>query len=154
MSRFVYRMVREKYANDLSGTGSALYGGRWNPKGVYVLYASMAASLALLEWLVNATEADSEEHYYMLKLSLPDAPVLKYDLDSLPSNWRSYPPPEFLQSLGSKLVSDNQFLALEVPSVVLPMENNLIINTRHPAFSEIKIIRKEFLLLDDRMFGR
>jgi RES domain-containing protein len=147
-------MVRAKYADDLSGTGSALYGGRWNPRGVYVLYASVAASLAMLEWLVNATEADSEESYCMLKLSIPESPVLKYALDALPSNWRNYPPPDYLQSLGLELVTDNQFLAMEVPSVVLPMENNLIINTRHPAFSDIKVIGKEILQLDDRMFGK
>ncbi len=154
MSRIVYRMVRQKYANDLSGTGSALYGGRWNPKGTYVLYVSVTASLAMLEWLVNATEADSEELFCIIKLELPDAPVIKYDVEALPKNWRDYPPPSYLQSLGLKFVTDNAYFAMEVPSVILPMENNIILNTRHPAFSNVKIISQELLQLDQCIINR
>ena len=33
--------------------GSSLHGGRWNPKGVAVVYAAASASLATLEILVQ-----------------------------------------------------------------------------------------------------
>jgi RES domain-containing protein len=48
----VYRLHSRIFAAS-SGTGSFLHGGRWNPLGVEMIYASATISLAVLEILVH-----------------------------------------------------------------------------------------------------
>jgi len=49
----LYRITSKAYVRDLSGTGAFLYGGRWNKKGIRMLYTSGSLSLAALEIVVN-----------------------------------------------------------------------------------------------------
>ncbi|MDO1502618.1 RES family NAD+ phosphorylase [Winogradskyella maritima] len=42
----VYRLGKEKYKNDLSGIGAEKFGGRWNSKGVRMVYTSQSRALA------------------------------------------------------------------------------------------------------------
>jgi RES domain-containing protein len=53
----VYRSCAPKYATSsdlLSGEGSRLYGGRWNPKGVTSVYGSFDPETAMAETLAGA----------------------------------------------------------------------------------------------------
>ena len=53
----VYRLAKEKAgrykADDLSGNGAALEGGRWNPRGMRVIYTCCNPSMTVLETLVH-----------------------------------------------------------------------------------------------------
>jgi RES domain-containing protein len=49
----VWRLVRPEYANDLSGEGSSITGGRWNSPGHLMLYTSSHLSLSVLEVFVH-----------------------------------------------------------------------------------------------------
>jgi RES domain-containing protein len=49
-----WRICRLRYAAEAaSGEGARLYGGRWNSRGVRVVYASTSLSLAAVETFVN-----------------------------------------------------------------------------------------------------
>jgi hypothetical protein len=49
-----WRIVRPEFADDAySGLGARRDGGRWNSRGVAVVYASASLSVATLELLVN-----------------------------------------------------------------------------------------------------
>ncbi len=49
-----WRIVKEKHAaSAFSGEGAAKTGGRWNSRGVPVVYASATKALAALETLVH-----------------------------------------------------------------------------------------------------
>ena len=48
-----YRLSRGKYANDISGIGARLNGGRWNSRGKNALYCAENISLAKLEVAVH-----------------------------------------------------------------------------------------------------
>src|SRR5271154_198445 len=49
-----WRICRRRYAADAaSGEGARLYGGRWNSRGVRILYASASLALATVETFVN-----------------------------------------------------------------------------------------------------
>lgn len=52
----VYRSSSPRYANEkdlLTGLGSSREGGRWNPKGIAVVYASLSPEAALAETLAH-----------------------------------------------------------------------------------------------------
>ena len=49
----IYRIAQQLYAEDISGNGAKLYGGRWNSEGLTALYTSFSRSLALLETLAH-----------------------------------------------------------------------------------------------------
>lgn len=46
-------MAKGKYARDLSGAGARIYGGRWNEKGIAVVYTASSPALATVELLVH-----------------------------------------------------------------------------------------------------
>ena len=49
-----YRVVKEKYLDSaFDGEGARLYGGRWNSKGVPVVYTSDSLALCSLELFVH-----------------------------------------------------------------------------------------------------
>lgn len=49
-----YRLVKARYADTaLDGSGAKAHGGRWNSKGVRMVYASDGIALAALELLVH-----------------------------------------------------------------------------------------------------
>ena len=58
----VYRLSRTRWADDLTGEGSRLHGGRWNHPGTPCIYTSESRALAILEYTVNVNVDD--EHYH------------------------------------------------------------------------------------------
>ena len=49
-----WRITRRRFAsNAATGEGARLYGGRWNSRGVRVVYASTSLALAAVETFVN-----------------------------------------------------------------------------------------------------
>jgi RES domain-containing protein len=117
-----------------SGTGSRLFGGRWNSKGMAVAYASTTLSLAALEYLVHAdVRLLRELRLVSCEASWPDElRVEVIRVGDLPSAWRNAPPPPALAALGDAWISDGRTAVLLVPSAVVPSENNVLINPTHP----------------------
>lgn len=56
------------------------------------------------------------------------------------------------QHIGTQWLRSNQSIALGVPSVVIPLERNLILNPNHPRFSEVKAIDVIPFFFDPRIF--
>lgn len=64
-SAIVYRSSTPKYATEtdlLTGIGSQIYGGRWNPPGLATVYASLTPETAMAESL-------AQHRYYGLAIS-------------------------------------------------------------------------------------
>jgi RES domain-containing protein len=145
----VFRISKCNYIEDLSGTGAALYGGRWNSKGSYILYTAATASLALLETIVHMSTLP-KEGFCLLEMEIPENYKLVSEKE-LPPNWTDHPPPALLQKIGDDFIEKQEFLALKIPSVVLPEEFNFLLNPAHPDFKKIKIKRKKNISLDQRL---
>lgn len=128
----VYRLAKHPYVKDLSGTGAQLFGGRWNPKGVPCLYASMQVSLALLERFVHAQGMDDLEGLMLLELDLDNAKGVVYHMDEAKFNpdWKT--DFDYSQWLGQQVLGNSEILAFSVPSAIVPHERNVVIN---PAFA-------------------
>ena len=145
----IYRLTTGKYANDISGTGAQINGGRWNPAGFAGLYTSQYISLAILEILVRASKATSPDSYTLTTFEVPDKEVYQIQLKKLKNNWKF--DLKYTQGIGEDFLNENKSLCLQVPSAIVPQENNFLLNPLHPDFKKVKIIASELLELDKRL---
>ncbi|MCU0403799.1 MAG: RES family NAD+ phosphorylase [Chitinophagaceae bacterium] len=152
--RHVYRIASSLHARDLSGGGAAKYGGRWNPKGTYVLYTASTASLAMLEWLAHARDRDMDTDYYLTTLELQDGPIFRPSHEDLPPTWMVTPPTASVQAYGGSFFNKGKWLGIEVPSVILPIETNIILDTTHPLFLQTKILSVSLIKPDTRLLPK
>lgn len=136
-SRTGYRIVKRKWASSaFDGEGARRFGGRWNSKGVPCVYLSSSISLAALEMLVHLQSADLLQTYALFTLDIPHKHLRELDESELPANWRDDPAPGETAAIGDEWLRSGEGMALLVPSTVVPLEYNLILNPRHPAFAD------------------
>ena len=147
----VYRISNCKYIDDLSGTGAATYGARWNSKGTHLLYTASSPSLSMLESVVHISNI-TFDLYCMIVLELPEDKLQEMPIEKLPSNWQQFPPPDILKQVGDFLVSKGIYLALKIPSVIVPEDFNVLVNPAHKDFKKIKVLAKRKVLFDNRLF--
>lgn len=149
----VWRVVTERYADTaFSGEGARLYGGRWNPKGVAMVYTAHTQSLALLEMLVQ--DSPLRAHYVMIPARFPERIVERIDLASLPADWRDISARGELQQVGATWSQTRTSAVLAVPSAVVPAEFNYLLNPDHPDFVHVEIGAREAWLTDPRLLRR
>lgn len=147
----IYRLANARRADDLTGTGARLTGGRWNTIGTSVLYTASSRSLAALEVLVHSPVSFIPDHYQMLTLRVPEDSILSVPLNELPDDWNEPVPPVALKAITEKWLSDGRFLLLKVPSAVVTGEYNFLINPAHSRISEVTITSKEHFRFDSRL---
>jgi len=146
-----WRIVKAKHAaTAFSGDGAAKTGGRWNSRGVPVVYASTTKSLAALETLVHLN-LPVPFKYVVIRLQFDDALVEKILLNRLPADWRVEPPPPSTRAIGDAWVRERRSAVLALPSVLVPGELNYLLNPAHPAFKKISIGKPERFAFDPRL---
>ncbi|MEQ9425173.1 MAG: RES family NAD+ phosphorylase [Cyclobacteriaceae bacterium] len=145
----VYRIVNPKYAEDLSGYGAMLNGARWNKRGHAMLYCAESSSLAILEFLVHIRGVKGNMSYKLLTLSLELDTTAS--LSNLSENWKD--DIKHTQDVGTRWLQSNENWALRVPSVHNPLENNILLNPKHPDFSP-KIMRSDWYWFDGRLIQK
>jgi len=146
----VFRITKTKYASDISGTGAAIYPGRWNKKSTPVLYTGINTEIALLETIVHLPPMVSPS-LDILTLDIPENSIMKWQVEDLPRNWSDYPAPTLLAEIGQEWISEAKYLALQVPSSIISTSHILILNCLHPRYSEVKIIDQKKFLFDPRL---
>jgi len=149
----IFRIANKKYADDLSGKGAALNGGRWNKIGTPVLYCGESVEIALLETVVHLP-ANFAPNLMLLTLQIPDNSIESIAASKLPHNWYKHPAPEVLAEIGDDWVKGNSTIALKVPSVIVPTASNFILNCSHPHYKKVKIIQKQTFPIDPRLTKR
>lgn len=146
----VYRITNEAYKNDISGNGAALFGSRWNTKGIHLLYTSQSISLSILESLVHLKRKDIPPSQYLLHIELPDEKeIAEISYKKIKKDWRKEL--EYTQWIGNHFIENKQSLLLKVPSAIVPQESNFLVNPLHVEFKKVKIIASELLDLDKRL---
>jgi RES domain-containing protein len=149
--RTVWRLLTARFAESaFSGEGARLYGGRWNRKGVTMVYTAGSQSLAMLELLVQ--DEPLRARYVMIPATLPtNLKIERVTPEQLPANWRDAGTRVQLQRMGTDWVRRRSSAVLAVPSVVIPTETNYLLNPLHPSFPRIEIGKPEAFVTDLRL---
>jgi RES domain-containing protein len=150
----VWRLVTARFADTaFSGEGARLYGGRWNRKGVPLVYAAGSQSLAMLEMLVQ--DEPLRARYRMIRVRIPREVRIRYlKIDDLPHDWRDLAAREQLQKIGTEWARKRTGAVLSVPSAVIPSESNYLLNPLHPDFKRIEIGKPEAFVTDVRLLKK
>lgn len=150
-----WRLDNAKRARDesFSGEGARSFGGRWNRKGVPAVYLSDSLALAALEKFVHSQADGKRIALVSYKLELPDSiRIDRPGLKDLPSNWRQEPPSQEAQDFGTAWLNERGSAVLMLPSVLIPRENNFMLNPAHADFGKIRISIQEPFSFDSRMW--
>jgi len=146
----VWRLVTARFADTaFSGEGARRYGGRWNRKGLPIVYTAGSLSLAMLEMLVQ--DQPLRARYMAIPAEIPeDLEIERMDVARLAPDWRNPAALENLRTIGGDWAVALTTAVLAVPSAVIPSETNFLFNPRHPDFHSIVIGQPEKLVTDLR----
>lgn len=150
----VFRLSRSVYANDLSGRGAEIAGGRWNNKGIPLIYTAQNISLCMAEVAVHLPLGILPKDYTLISIEIPDddfevVSLSDFKVESIRDLYY-----ETTQKIGNEFVKNSAKMMLKVPSVVVQGEFNILINPRHSDIHKVKIIKTETFEFDRRLFVR
>jgi len=85
-------------------------------------------------------------------IEIPDALKIKtIDTSLLHNNWKDYHNIILTQKIGDEWISDMETAVLKVPSSIIDMEYNYLINPLHPDFKRIRLLQTEPFVFDERI---
>lgn len=147
-----YRLANARYAESaFDGQGARRYGGRWNPIGSAVVYLADSLALAALEVLVHTDRPALLERYVWFEVRLPEALVLDLAPADLPDDWRRSPEPESTVGIGAAWLKSGASAVLRVPSVVVPLHHNFMLDPAHVDAAAIEIAPPQPFAFDRRL---
>lgn len=146
----VYRIGKTKHANDLSGEGAKINGGRWNHKNNPCVYTSESRALSLLEYTVNVNIEEIPRALSVTSIEIPDSEILIVNVALLPGNWKSVPAPSSTKDFGTKILNTSAKAVIKIPSSILEEEFNYILNPLHKN-KDFKILEVKDLVYDVRI---
>lgn len=149
-----WQICRKRYAADAaSGEGARLYGGRWNSRGVRMVYASTSLALAAVETFVHLEPNLQPTDLVSVEGRIPaELKIERLDLRVLPAHWHRASD-ESLCRFGDQWVSRGQTVALLVPSAAIRGDWNVLLNPLHPDFAKIRFEAPQAFEFDARLFG-
>lgn len=148
-----WRICRRCYAPQAAnGEGARLYGGRWNSRGVRVVYASTSLALAAIETFVHLEPNLRPADLVFIQGEIPESlEISRLDPNSLPADWHVRRD-ESLRRFGDDWVRGGQNVAMLVPSAAIRAEWNVLLNPAHRDFPGIGFRRAVPFEFDVRMF--
>lgn len=118
-----------------------------------MVYTAGSQSLAMLELLVQ--DEPLRARYVMIAATLPKGlKIERLDTAELRPDWREPAARERLQAVGSEWAARRSSAVLAVPSAVIPVETNYLLNPLHPAFARIGIGEPQEFVTDLRLIRR
>src|SRR6266852_2181410 len=148
-----WRICRRRYASEAaSGEGARLYGGRWNSRGVRMVYASTSLALAAVETFVNLEPNLRPADLVSIQGEIPETlEIDSLDPALLPRTWYATRD-ESLRRFGNEWVTAGKTVGLIVPSAAIRGEWNILLNPAHADFLKITLQKPRVFEFDVRMF--
>ncbi|MDO3624717.1 RES family NAD+ phosphorylase [Mucilaginibacter sp. BT774] len=151
----IYRIGQTKYANDLKGSG---VDGRWNSHGQYVIYTGGTLALSCLEKLAHTSGTSLYAGNFSVTMyRVPDTMKIKeiklIELVKHNPEWTKVINYPYTQAIGDKWLTERDTAILKVPSAIIDLEYNYLLNPVHPDFRQIKIAAIKPFTFDSRLKG-
>lgn len=155
-TRFLWRIGTDTpgyTADDMSGTGSKITGGRWNLQGQAMVYCSSNIALACLETWVHLREGDLPFNRYLVRIEVPESLWQGAAIFDAAAHvgWDAVPKGMVSIEAGKRFVAEGASALMRVPSVIVPEEDNVLINPLHPTSRTIRAVKVRKWLYDGRM---
>lgn len=157
MSVLLWRIAtdaRTYSADDMTGTGAKLSGGRWNDVGVPMIYTATSRALACLETVVHLNAAGLPLNRFLVEIDVPDDVWTSAEVETvggLEIGWDAEPAGHVSVDFGSTWIASNRSAILRVPSVIVAEEENVLINPAHPNAGRITARKIRRWLYDPRL---
>jgi RES domain-containing protein len=135
------------------GTGSFLYGNRWNSQGRKIIYAAQTYAGALLEILVHAELGRVPRNQVWVSIQIPDTINVEIVTRERVPGWAGS---QFgsTQEIGDAWFDERRTAVLQVPSVVTSgVESNFLLNQNHPQLELVQVSTPQPVGWDARLFG-
>ena len=151
MPLIAWRLCREPYAN-LSGEGARRSGARWNPKGRPTVYAGDHPALAVAEYFVHVDDPDDvPDDLLFLRIEVPDAcPRETVAAEDLGAGWRDVGAATCLER-GTEWLDGQRTPVLLVPSAVVPVAQNVLLNPLHPGVGVCQVLERLPYVFEPRL---
>jgi RES domain-containing protein len=126
----IWRITARKHIETVfSGVGGLYASGRWHPQGYKISYTSESLALASLEVFVHSETTDIP--LACVSAIIPDTTSI-LEITDLSVNWQGVAAYPILQEIGRKWLRTMEYPVLKVPSAIIPVEYNYLINPEHP----------------------
>ena len=135
-----------------STAGAERVSGRWHEAGAEVIYASEHYSTALLEALTHWNGVLPANQCFV-EITIPGGTSYELVSGDTAPNWFDRVG-ETARRFGREWFAEIRSAILIVPSVVARMENNVVINARHPDFAGLKVGPESPVRWDERLFPK
>jgi RES domain-containing protein len=140
MTTTAWRFVKAKYQDKaFEGEGARIHPGRWNTATAPIVYAAGAISLGILELLTYINDTSLLPSYLLFRADISNRLIVTLQDADLPADWRTVPAPASTKMIGDAWFLHSRSAVLCIPSAVIPLERNYLINPAHPQFGEIKV---------------
>ena len=116
------------------------------------MYCATSESLALLELRVHSPHPYPRTRW-RFAIGVPDDALTSVAVDELPRGWDKFPAGLTIKRFDDAWVAASSNLGLLVPSVVATEEKNLMLNPLHPRFQEVRVLSKQRVVLDKRLYS-
>lgn len=158
MSHLVWRIATDTpayEADDLTGAGAKVTGGRWNEAGTPLVYTSETRALACLETVVHLNAGGLPLNRYLVQIELTDAAWANATIFDPTTHvgWEAEPAGRVSIRYGTEWVRSASSLLLIVPSAIVPEERNVLINPLHPDAAGLVAVKQRRWTYDARIRG-
>lgn len=143
-------------SDDMTGAGAKMTGGRWNRKGNAVLYTSSSRALACLETVVHLRAGGLPLNRYLVRMEIPEelwSQRLSLTEATAPVGWDALPVGLVSLDVGDRWLGGGASCLLEVPSIIVPEELNVLINPAHPDAGRIRAVKVRRWRYDGRLLS-
>jgi RES domain-containing protein len=127
-------------SDDLSGKGAEKSGGRWNRRCTPVIYASCSIALAYLETIIHLSGLEPLPlNRYLIRIDIPGTDWKARTIfdGATHVGWDALPAGLVSLNWGTQWLRSCKSLVVEVPSIVVPDEFNVLINPSHPGAAKL-----------------